>query len=73
MTDESATPDDSAAIPEDQRRAALPAAAQRALAEADARRAAQAEDQHPVELGGRKGPEPVRYGDWEKKGIAIDF
>jgi hypothetical protein len=27
----------------------------------------------PTELGGRKGPEPVRYGDWEKKGIAIDF
>ncbi|MDA0188298.1 MAG: DUF1674 domain-containing protein, partial [Proteobacteria bacterium] len=25
------------------------------------------------ELGGRDGPEPVRYGDWEKKGIAIDF
>jgi len=73
MTDESTTPDDSAAIPEDQRRAALPAAAQRALAEADARRAAQAEDLRPVELGGRKGPEPVRYGDWEKKGIAIDF
>ena len=27
----------------------------------------------PPELGGRDGPEPVRYGDWEKKGIAIDF
>ncbi len=27
----------------------------------------------PTELGGRDGPEPVRYGDWEKKGIAIDF
>ena len=27
----------------------------------------------PVELGGRKGPEPVRYGDWEKKGLAVDF
>jgi len=27
----------------------------------------------PKELGGRDGPEPVRYGDWEKKGIAIDF
>ena len=27
----------------------------------------------PVELGGRDGPEPVRYGDWEKKGIAVDF
>lgn len=27
----------------------------------------------PRELGGRKGPEPTRYGDWEKKGIASDF
>ncbi len=53
----------------------LPPAAQRALdeaaarrAEADARLAAM-----PKELGGRDGPEPVRYGDWEKKGLAIDF
>jgi len=47
--------------------------AQRALAEAAARReAAQAEAQ-PVELGGRKGPEPTRFGDWEKKGIICDF
>lgn len=27
----------------------------------------------PREIGGRKGPEPTRYGDWEKKGIASDF
>ena len=27
----------------------------------------------PKELGGREGVEPVRFGDWEKKGIAIDF
>lgn len=51
----------------------LPPAAQRALAEAEERRKqAQALDL-PKELGGRKGPEPVRYGDWEKKGIAVDF
>ncbi|GAB4125828.1 MAG: hypothetical protein Kow00104_10760 [Rhodothalassiaceae bacterium] len=25
------------------------------------------------EIGGRKGPEPTRYGDWEKNGIASDF
>ena len=25
------------------------------------------------ELGGRKGPEPTRYGDWEKSGRCIDF
>ncbi len=51
-------------------------AAQRALAEAEARRRAAEEAEkknpRPVELGGRDGPEPVRYGDWEKKGIAID-
>ncbi|MCV6597568.1 MAG: DUF1674 domain-containing protein [Mangrovicoccus sp.] len=51
----------------------LPPAAQRALAEAEERRRkAKALDLAP-ELGGRDGPEPVRYGDWEKKGIAIDF
>lgn len=50
----------------------LPPAAQRALAEAEARRAA-ARPALPTEHGGRDGPEPVRYGDWEKKGLAIDF
>jgi hypothetical protein len=25
------------------------------------------------EIGGPKGPEPTRYGDWENKGIASDF
>ncbi|MDF1802380.1 DUF1674 domain-containing protein [Thalassovita sp.] len=53
----------------------LPPAAQRALAEAEERRqkAEAAAKALPKELGGREGPEPVRYGDWEKKGIAIDF
>ena len=53
----------------------LPPAARRALAEAAERRArAEAEAQAlPRELGGRDGPDPVRYGDWEKKGLAIDF
>ncbi|WP_341367440.1 DUF1674 domain-containing protein [Yoonia sp. BS5-3] len=50
----------------------LPPAAKRALAEAEERRKA-AKEALPVELGGRDGPEPVRYGDWEKKGLAIDF
>lgn len=27
----------------------------------------------PVEIGGRPGPEPTRYGDWEKNGRCIDF
>jgi hypothetical protein len=52
---------------------ALPPAALRALAEADARRRAAQDKVLPPELGGRSGPEPVRYGDWEKKGLAIDF
>ena len=51
----------------------LPPAALRALAEAEERRRAAKSVALPVELGGRKGPEPVRYGDWEKKGLAIDF
>ena len=55
------------------RRAALPEAARRSLAEAEARRAEAVRVVLPVELGGRDGPEPVRYGDWELKGLAIDF
>ncbi len=53
----------------------LPEAAKRALAEADERRKAReaAMKAQPRELGGRDGPDPARYGDWEKKGIAIDF
>jgi hypothetical protein len=51
----------------------LPPEAQRALAEAEARRMAARPLELPPELGGRKGLEPVRYGDWEKKGIAVDF
>lgn len=51
----------------------LPAAARRALAEAEARRKDAAGVVMPTELGGRDGPEPVRYGDWERKGLAIDF
>jgi hypothetical protein len=27
----------------------------------------------PKEIGGRDGPEPTRYGDWEKNGRCIDF
>jgi hypothetical protein len=51
----------------------LPEAAKRALAEAEERRRRAIELELPKELGGREGPEPVRYGDWEKKGIAVDF
>ena len=52
---------------------ALPPEAQRALAEAEERRKKAKALEMPRELGGRDGPEPVRYGDWEKKGIAVDF
>lgn len=51
----------------------LPPAAKRALEEAEARRAKAKTDPAAPELGGRDGPEPVRYGDWEKKGVAVDF
>ncbi len=29
--------------------------------------------ERPAEIGGRGGPDPVRYGDWEKDGRCIDF
>jgi hypothetical protein len=48
-------------------------AARRANAEADERRAREIAVQLPPELGGPKGPEPTRYGDWERKGIVSDF
>jgi hypothetical protein len=53
----------------------LSPAAERALAEAAARRAER--DRHPAnqpkESGGRDGPEPTRYGDWEINGLTSDF
>lgn len=51
---------------------ALTPAARRALAEAAARRKA-AEAAMPPEKGGPAGPEPTRYGDWERNGRAVDF
>ena len=51
----------------------LPPEAMRALAEAEERRRKAKIEALPKELGGRDGPEPVRYGDWERKGLAIDF
>lgn len=48
--------------------------AQRALAEAAERRAKEeAEIARAAEEGGPTGLEPTRYGDWERKGIAVDF
>jgi hypothetical protein len=60
-------------------RKTLSPAAERALAEAAARRAAREKDavagpkEWPKEANGPKGPEPTRYGDWERNGIARDF
>jgi hypothetical protein len=49
-------------------------AGKRALAEAEARHAqAAAQPGGPKEIGGQAGPEPTRYGDWEKKGLISDF
>ncbi len=49
--------------------------AQRALAEAEARRRERDAEagEVPAEKGGQAGPDPVRYGDWEKGGIISDF
>ena len=53
---------------------ALSPAAQRAIAEAAERRRQMEEKAQPAaEIGGRDGPDPVRYGDWEVNGIASDF
>jgi len=51
----------------------LTPAARRALEEAAARRAAEPAPHPPPENGGPSGPEPTRFGDWERKGIAVDF
>lgn len=50
-------------------------AAARALKEADERRKARdlSSAENQKEVGGRKGLDPARYGDWEKDGITSDF
>ncbi|MFC5344744.1 DUF1674 domain-containing protein [Brevundimonas staleyi] len=67
MTETPETP--SAAEPE----RVLSEPAKRALAEAAERRAQAEALAMEVEHGGPTGPEPTRYGDWEKKGLAVDF
>ena len=42
-------------------------------APAGAHSGAEAKDKRPKEIGGPAGPEPTRYGDWERKGICVDF
>ena len=51
----------------------LTPAARRALEEAEARRVAAEDGAKVPEQGGPKGLEPTRFGDWERKGIAVDF
>ncbi|MES2340630.1 MAG: DUF1674 domain-containing protein [Pseudomonadota bacterium] len=51
----------------------LTPAARRALEEAAARHAEAQAAQAAAENGGPAGPEPTRFGDWERKGIAVDF
>lgn len=51
----------------------LTPAAQRALAEAEERRRNERKGGLPVEIGGRGGADPARFGDWEINGRSIDF
>jgi hypothetical protein len=51
----------------------LAPAARRALEEAAARRAVAVPQGEPHENGGPRGLEPTRFGDWERKGLAVDF
>jgi len=67
-------PEDHSIVPEPAPEKVLSPAAKRALAEAEQRRvAAAAPPHHAKELQGPDGPEPTRFGDWERKGIASDF
>ena len=70
------TPNTDYSSDEAERRKTLSADARRALEEADARRAAEAAGAAALpedENGGPRTIEPTRYGDWERKGIAVDF
>jgi len=52
------------------RRAPKPVPPERLAEAAEQRRR---EREQPPEIGGPEGPEPTRYGDWERKGICVDF
>jgi hypothetical protein len=67
-TDEPEKPEPDRVLTPEARRALADAVERRRLAEE--RRAA---NPAPKEVGGRDGPDPTRYGDWEKDGIASDF
>ena len=72
-TDEAEGPGFNAGVPHATPDRPLSDVARRALLEAADRRAAQEARAQAVEHGGPKGPEPTRYGDWEKNGIISDF
>ena len=55
------------------KRRVSPADLARAEAKAEKGPKTKAEDGKIEELGGPDGPEPTRYGDWERKGICYDF
>jgi len=71
---ENETVDLTSSEPVEEKRELAPAA-KRALAEAEARRAERDREKQdtPAEIGGSDGPDPTRYGDWEKDGIVSDF
>ncbi len=68
------TPDEAPVMPKSPGKTLSPEA-KRALAEAEERRRQRdaAASEPPAEQGGQAGPDPVRYGDWEKGGIISDF
>ncbi|QFU30607.1 DUF1674 domain-containing protein [Brevundimonas sp. Bb-A] len=72
-TDEKDAPTFNAEIPHATPERPLSDVARRALLEAAERRMAQEGAAAATEYGGPTGPEPTRYGDWEKKGLAVDF
>lgn len=72
-SDAAATAADSGSASPDAKARPIPEAAKRALAEAEERRRRAAGASAAPERNGRGGLDPVRYGDWEVKGIAADF
>ncbi len=74
-TDQTAPKSPPQAESQDAGKRPLTPAAERALAEAAVRRAEREREKpsQPKEAGGRGGPEPTRYGDWEINGLASDF
>ena len=74
MNDIDPTPTDSGVVPAGAAPGkALAPEARRALEEAEARRSAAEQGAKAPEQGGPAGPEPTRFGDWERKGVAVDF